>query len=503
MIQSSEIRIQADSAVTIRIDSSTPAIKKGITRATTNFAINHSPPPVKWITGVEQAGFVQLDKKVHAEKKLGISVPPIQFDLRVAVAGIAAADEETEVIFLVFNENEKGQILSVQLTDSKNQVRNVLESGNIEFKAIVTHSLFDFPKSTFRIFCKTIKKIKGVLDNIVKWDDNLRQLLYNATDHHFFKPKDDLGFSLKYFNSSGNTEQLDAAKKKQMQEGLGLLFIHGIFSETSAAFKGLATIPKNILGEPTLPDTPLRILHQHYNSRIYGFDHATFSKDSLENAYELIENLPRDVELDLICHSRGGQVIRCLLEHPNIIEKAKSKNIHFGKVLIVAGACEGSPLASDRFLNTFLLTCTAIGLIPSIKILSQLIETLAKFAHNAPGVKCLDPASTCIHDVNNNISKNTANELVFCRANFDPGDSLPKEILDEIVIDIGAFAGRPNDWIVPFLGADISQKYEGQPSPKIIQGVEFGNAETVQTTVYHLNYFYQQEIQGKILSFFS
>jgi len=501
MIQSNgvEIRIQADPAVTIDIDSSKPAIKKGITGAITNLALTPPIPPAKWITEVEQAGFVQLDKKVHAEKKLGITVPPIQFDLRVAVAGIAADDEETEVLFLVFNENEKGQIHSVQLTDSKNQVRNILESGHVEFKSFVSHSLFDFPKSTFRIFCKTIKKIKGVLEDIVHWDDSLRQLLYDATDCFFFKPKDDIGFSLKYFNSSGKTEKLDAIKREKMGEGPGLLFIHGIFSEVREAFKGLTTIPQNSTGSPT----PLQTLHERYHGRIYGFDHATFSKDSVENARELIDSLPRGVELDLICHSRGGQVIRCLLEYPDIILKANEKKIRFRKVLLVAGACEGSPLAGDRFLNTFLLTCTALGLIPSIKILSQLLETLAKFAHNAPGVTCLDPDSTCIQELDNNITGNTAKELTFCRANFDPGGSLPKEILDEIVIDIAAFAGKPNDWIVPFFEANISQKYAGQPKPSIIEGIDFGNAETVQTTVYHLNYFFQQRIQEKILSFFS
>jgi hypothetical protein len=506
MIQSNgvEIRINVDPAVTIHIDSSKPTIKKSITGAITNFANTPTIPPAKWITGVEQAGFVQLDKKVIAEKKLGITVPPIQFDLRVAVAGIAADDEETEVLFLVFNENEKGQIQSVQLTDSKGHVRNILESGHIEFKTFVSHSLFDFPKSTFRIFCKTIKKVKGVLKDIVNWDNDLRQLLYDATDHLFFKPKDDLGFSLKYFDSKGKTEKLDTTKKEQMREGLGLLFIHGIFSEIRDAFKGLTAIPKNSNGAPTLSETPLRTLHGRYHGRIYGFDHATFSKDSVENARELIDSLPRGVELDLICHSRGGQVTRCLLEHPDIILKANEKNIRFRKVLIVAGACEGSPLAGDRFLNTFLLTCTALSLIPSIKILSQLLETLAKFAHNAPGVTCLDPEnSTCIKAIDGNIKENTSQELAFCRANFDPGDSLPKEILDEIVIDIAAFAGKPNDWIVPFAGANISQKYADQPKPKIIEGLEFGTATRVQNTVYHLNYFYQQKIQEKILSFFA
>ena len=75
------------------------------------------------------------------------------------------------------------------------------------------------------------------------------------------------------------------------------------------------------------------------------------------------------------------------------------------------------------------------------------------------------------------------------------------EILDDIVIDNAAFAGKANDWIVPFAGANISQKYTALPKPKIIDGIDFGNAEMVQNRVFHLNYFYQQEIQDKILSF--
>jgi hypothetical protein len=88
-----------------------------------------------------------------------------------------------------------------------------------------------------------------------------------------------------------------------------LLLVHGIFSSTRAAFSEF------LLNR--WDDQLLVRLDQQYD-RIISFDHWTVARSTLENATELFGMLPRDCDIDIVCHSRGAGVTRCLLEHPEL-----------------------------------------------------------------------------------------------------------------------------------------------------------------------------------------
>src|SRR5687768_5137893 len=82
-----------------------------------------------------------------------------------------------------------------------------------------------------------------------------------------------------------------------------LLLLHGTFSNTAAAFAPLAK-SGFIDGVKAL-----------YGDRIYGFDHFTISRTPAENAAALLEALPeKTFTFDVITHSRGGLVLRTLVE---------------------------------------------------------------------------------------------------------------------------------------------------------------------------------------------
>jgi hypothetical protein len=84
-----------------------------------------------------------------------------------------------------------------------------------------------------------------------------------------------------------------------------LLFLHGTFSSTKAAFHGLAQT------QGSNGKTFFEEMQEVYGDRIYGFDHFTLSRTPQDNARMLLDALPaRPTTFDVITHSRGGLVLR-------------------------------------------------------------------------------------------------------------------------------------------------------------------------------------------------
>ncbi|HTI93016.1 MAG TPA: CHAT domain-containing protein [Puia sp.] len=75
-----------------------------------------------------------------------------------------------------------------------------------------------------------------------------------------------------------------------------LLFIHGTNSSSAGSFGEL--VGTDLWSYAT----------QTYKNNILAFQHETLTKSPLQNAVELISQLPADIELHVITHSRGGLV---------------------------------------------------------------------------------------------------------------------------------------------------------------------------------------------------
>ena len=95
--------------------------------------------------------------------------------------------------------------------------------------------------------------------------------------------------------------QLTADDWTRLVAGRALLFVHGTFSTAEAAFGGLAT-------------ETLHVLAERYANRIFAFDHPTLSVNPEANARWFFSQMPAGLglDLDIVCHSRGGLVSRCL-----------------------------------------------------------------------------------------------------------------------------------------------------------------------------------------------
>ena len=115
-----------------------------------------------------------------------------------------------------------------------------------------------------------------------------------------------------------------------------LLFLHGTFSHAAAAFRPLA--------DSTFFDR----VKDTYADRMFAFDHFSLSRTPEQNARMLLEALPEQTTtFDVVTHSRGGLVLR------NLVERSKpfgdlARRFKLGRAVLVASPNDGTPLASPK-----------------------------------------------------------------------------------------------------------------------------------------------------------
>ena len=90
-----------------------------------------------------------------------------------------------------------------------------------------------------------------------------------------------------------------------------LVLIHGTASSTVNAYAGF--FDENI--------ETWRAIHNHYEGRVFGFDHRTLTKSPLQNAIEFLDAIPAGANLHLVTHSRGG-LVGDLIAHGGIRQDA-------------------------------------------------------------------------------------------------------------------------------------------------------------------------------------
>src|SRR5947208_5740772 len=113
-----------------------------------------------------------------------------------------------------------------------------------------------------------------------------------------------------------------------------LLFIHGTFSDTASAFRPLAS------------SSFFERVKDVYDDRIFAFDHFSLSRTLEENARMLLEGLPEQTTtFDVITHSRGGLVLRTLVERASRFGPL-ARRFSLGRAVLVASPNEGTPLAT-------------------------------------------------------------------------------------------------------------------------------------------------------------
>lgn len=289
---------------------------------------------------------------------------------------------------------------------------------------------------------------------------------------------------------NGSLAKFQDLKGDLKPRGHYLLLIHGIFSSPSGAFHELLLSRDN-------DDMP-KMLAGHYD-KIIAFDHWTVAKDTLQNATELTALLPKGCTVDIVCHSRGAGVTRCLLEHPELRDAVNSKNIKARKVMFVAGANQGSPLASpnriDVLVNVFsILSSVTTAYFPFVKLATLLLKAVQYGVKRFPGIEAMSPQSPILTALDKPVNQLDA-EYIYMRSNYEPEGELLK-LLDEAGIDEYVFHGRRNDAVVPFTGAGKFDKHV-VATIKVEAGPQFGVKKSGH--VFHTEFFKQRAVRDSLL----
>jgi len=209
-----------------------------------------------------------------------------------------------------------------------------------------------------------------------------------------------------------------------------LLLIHGTASNTEYTFRDLWQSVESHLWEDLLED-------DYDAEHVYGYEHHTLSKSPLENALDLVKQLPKGARLRLLTHSRGG-LIGELLARGQLLnnavpftdeeialfgdecETAKAlsnalvnKKIKIERFVRIACPVRGTTFANQRLDIYFSIFLNTIGMIPALKnatfytFVNTLLHVLAISKKKTkgqikslPGLASMLPESTLIRTLN-------------------------------------------------------------------------------------------------------
>jgi CHAT domain-containing protein len=246
---------------------------------------------------------------------------------------------------------------------------------------------------------------------------------------------------LKVSEAGLKAKSLPAGKPASTERSL--LFIHGTFSNAAAAFVSLAQSDFFAQVAPI------------YGDRIFAFDHFSLSRTPEENARMLLEGLPnKPFTFDVITHSRGGLVLR------NLVERSKtfgplSDRFRIGRVVLVASPNEGTPLATPRrFEDTIGWIANLLELFPDHPfttgpafVANGIVWLARHITGDLPGLAAMNGDGDMIQELQQppGPPPDRYSALV---ANCNPTGKLAR-LLD---IGLDQFFGSANDLVVPSEG---------------------------------------------------
>jgi hypothetical protein len=228
---------------------------------------------------------------------------------------------------------------------------------------------------------------------------------------------------------------------KALSAGRALLMVHGTNSQAHLAFGGL--------GRSFVED-----LHRRYAGRVFAFDHPTLSHDPVQNVQWLIDQVPEgmSLDLDLICHSRGGLVARVLTEAQESLELG-TRRINVGTVVFVGSPNAGTPMAVGREMGRFFDTYTnLLCRLPSLTGLDALAVVLESIKHVASmgmgglrGLRSMEPGGSFAQRLAQG-SADPGVRYFAVASDFQPKDRVLARLMATQLK--GLFDG-PHDFVVP------------------------------------------------------
>ena len=229
-----------------------------------------------------------------------------------------------------------------------------------------------------------------------------------------------------------------------------LLFLHGTFSHASSAFAGLATARG--AGGKTLFESVKDI----YGERIFAFDHFTVSRSPQDNAEALLNELPGGPCLfDVVTHSRGGLVLRTLVERTQHLGDI-SRRFKAGRVVLVASPNEGTPLASPSHFDKYVTWISnLVDRFPdnpftfAVHFISEALTWLARGVRvDLPGLAAMNSEGPVIAQLQAPPGP-PLRAYSALAANYEPDQNLVQRMFDA---GVDGFFGTANDLVVPSEG---------------------------------------------------
>ncbi len=221
-----------------------------------------------------------------------------------------------------------------------------------------------------------------------------------------------------------------------------LLFIHGFLSDA----------------ETSLPSNWMREMAPHYDAML-AYSHPTIADGPVENAAELLENVPEDIRLkvDIIAYSRGGVVARSLVELQPHAPKFDVQRIltcgtpHAGTLL--AEFRRWDRLASIGLTaSSWLMRTTGAAPLAFVpKMLEFILRAGGQLFFDLPGVNALDPQSEFILQLNTPGDPMSVYRVPYAVviSTFDPGQITLPNFRDALwSLSVNTFIGAPNDLVV-------------------------------------------------------
>ena len=254
-----------------------------------------------------------------------------------------------------------------------------------------------------------------------------------------------------------------------------LLLLHGTGSDTKGSFGGL-----NGKGSSVYRD-----LVKKYDGRIIAYEHKTFTQSPIQNVLELLNQLPDEVSLDLLSHSRGGLVGEILAriaalgdsgiftsEEMKLLKQNEEadalvteietlqaalvkKKIKVNRFVRVACPAAGTTLVSDRmdtFLNVLLNVLSNVSslggevLSTIVEVLEALVTAVVEEKNDVkvlPGIECMRPDSNFIKAINFSKTKINSDLVVIA------GDAEGEGFINRIkMFLVDSFYKEDNDLVV-------------------------------------------------------
>ena len=264
-----------------------------------------------------------------------------------------------------------------------------------------------------------------------------------------------------------------------------LLLLHGTFSNAASAYGPLASSP--FFDE-------VRAL---YGDRIFAFDHFTVSRTPEENARMLLSALPAGpFTFDVITHSRGGLVLRNLVEQTAAFGPLASRFV-LGRAVLVAAPNEGTPLATpSRWEDTVGWVANLIELFPDNPfttgaefVANGLVWIATHASGDLPGLRAMDGDGDLIRTLQSGPGS-TVDRYSVLASNYTPSGNVLARLLD---VGIDQFFNAANDLVVPSEGG----WRVGSSGGAFIPGARIGcfgpGGNIPRGDVTHVNFFAQPE----------